>query len=89
MVIMQENHIPLLTILILVLSIGSASATPAARAAYKQVYPTAPDPAGAGPPNCKGLCHDPAQPTLTQYGNDLNAKAMQIYRKTFKPLSKV
>lgn len=76
-------------VILLALSIGlqTASATPAARDAYKKVYPTAPPPEGAGAPTCKGLCHDPGQPTLTQYGNDLNTKAMQIYGKTFKPLT--
>jgi hypothetical protein len=89
---MNRKIISVLVILILALSIvlQMASATPAAKEAYKKVYPTAPDPApgeNLKPPNCGGLCHDPKQPDLSKYGENLNKKAMEIYGKTFKPLT--
>ncbi len=87
---MNVKIISVFVILILALSTGlpAASATPAAKKAYQEVYPTAPDPApDENSGNCGGLCHNPTQPALSDYGKKLNNTAVQIYGQRFKQLS--
>jgi hypothetical protein len=86
---MDKKIISVLMILVLALSIGlqTASATPAAKAAYVAKYvPPAPDPDCGG-----GLCHKAAPAdggtNLTAYGTLLNSTAKTDYGTSFKNLN--
>lgn len=91
---MKRRIISVFVILILALSVvlPAASATPAAKIAYKEVFPNALDPApNEGKGDCTGLCHisnpKQGQSNLTNYGKKLNETAMKDYKERFKNLT--